>query len=746
MDHQNKKMGRKPGRDSGYSPSSQKWFKNNKQTITMQSKYSLVYPYMLQYLKNSKFKNLHENYIMDLIGSLNSKEIIIVEGIYDHIENICKQSDIPFTLIRMQNIITYDFVENTILFCNCTSEYPSDVTTKIRELMDSNIINTLVTTDWCGTNVLKGVLGEENVTKTGTTGDCHCVEVSCTEYNMTFAKKPVSWWLESSSYIVDIRGSTPFMTATEDMNYTSNIEGINPIKRPNLSFKKYLDSGAQIIHFTSHLELQKKHESDKYNGITIKQFIENELELIYNTDISTKISVSEFHSIFTSLIALMGVFADHYIKSPLPEVPTVSEEREIDYKKLIFIHGLTSLNQQIDTQRIELDVKVQEMCNKVNDLDYILEIAHKLRFKYNLNDFPMILVKWCILNNSKFPECKRSILRQFFKTKFKLTIRDFIILYEKCRTELNIPKILQKIFTDRVNDFSPEDFRRFQGSPRYSTKYPISPRNCLKQIVRVSHPKPTSAINMFLKSKKDEVGKSIGLPMVESVITLKSSGEEPIIYLPRLIAEGKLSFIQMFKSLNDLLTCDLETQSWVIQELHNVEKIKRSKVMISGYLNAIKEHTDDRIISGIDNAFKIMTSQYIPDVMNDNIGIYIDGTSSMKINNLLAKAMAIAYGIVHKFPNTKIKLINDRIDDITIDNLKICTSDFRTTIAITHTPDVEKFNHIIWISDNSSYVNMFKGEDHTLTYIDLTGQMYYDPEVIYMPGSEYINLELINGY
>jgi hypothetical protein len=738
------RVGRAPGRKHGKSPSCLKWEKGNKKTVSMQSKYSFVYPYLIQFLKDNNFKGLHSDHIIDLLGKLNSKEIVIVSGTYDHIENICNQSDIPYTLISVEEILTHEFVDNTILFCNCISgEYPSEQTTLIRQLMDSNIINTLVTTDWCGTNVLKGVLGSGNVTKIGTTGDCHCVEVNCSEYNMTFAMRPASWWLESSSYIVKINGSVPFMTASEDMSYTQDTVQ-EFIKKPNLSFKKTLDSGAVVIHFTSHLELQKKQDSSKYDGIAIKDFIENELHLEYKADIEKKITVAEFHAIFTSLMALMGVFADHYIRTPLPSIPETSVVSEVDSKKMLFIYGLTSLNQQFDTKRLALEQTVQELCDSINDIEFILDLAHKLRFKYNLTDFPMIILKWCIQNNSKQPETKRTILRIFCKTRFKLSIRDFINLYEKCHYGFNIPKILQKIMNDRVNDFTPEDFRKYQGSVRYSDSHPIAPRKMWERIIKASHPKPTAAINMFLKVK-DSSGVKMKLPMVNTVITEKSSGKDPKVFLPELIAEGKLSFVQMIKNLNDLLTCDLETQSWVIQELHNVEKIKRSKVMISNYLNAIKEHSDPRIVSGLDNAFKIMTSSYIPDGMDENIGIYIDGTCSMNKNNLLSKALAIGFAIYQKYPNTEIIIINDTIQPINIENLKDCAIEYRTTIGLTATPDTSSYNHVIWISDNSSWVNIFKGE-HKLTYIDLTGQLYYDPEVTYMPGSEYMNLELINGY
>ena len=137
----------------------------------MQSKYALVYPYVLKYLSQKGIKNFkNESHIRDLIGILDKKQIIVVQGTYDHIENIFNQSDIPHTLINEKDIKDFEFKSNTILFCNCAgTSYSNESTTKIRNLMNQNVIRTLVTTDWCGVNTLKQVLDEGDFKKIGNT-------------------------------------------------------------------------------------------------------------------------------------------------------------------------------------------------------------------------------------------------------------------------------------------------------------------------------------------------------------------------------------------------------------------------------------------------------------------------------------------------------------------------------------------------------------------------------------------------
>ena len=58
-------------------------------------------------------------------------------------------------------------------------------------------------------------------------------------------------------------------------------------------------------------------------------------------------------------------------------------------------------------------------------------------------------------------------------------------------------------------------------------------------------------------------------------------------------------------------------------------------------------------------------------------------------------------------------------------------------------PTIEpKFNEVIWISDTSTQLGKMVGE-HQLTYIGVSGEFFYHPEVKNLPGTEFMNLELL---
>jgi hypothetical protein len=731
-----------------HSPGSKKWHAAQKCSGKMQSKYALVYPYLLNYLSLMGIKNLKtEESLKDLLGMFNQKQIVVISGTYDHIENIFKQSDIPHTLISVEDVLGFEFKTGSILFCNCTgSSYNEETNSRIRILLDSKVITTLVTTDWCGIHTLKGVLDQGEVEQIGTTGDHVCVDVNCSEYSMAFGKIPAAWWLECSSHVVTVKGSTPFMECAETLDYTTCGEHTK-LERPKLSYKKVLPSGSKCIHFTSHLELQQNKGDERYKGLTLQEFVVNELGLELSEEIEKKITVSEFHSIFTSLMTVIGIFADHYAEGViLPrENPLPVSAETIDPRDKLRILGLTSLNQHLDTQRFHMEREVMELCDQIGDIEYVLNLTKTLRLKYKLNDFPLILLTWCIKNNSKQPEAKATLLREFCRVEFRLSIKDFISLYNKCHSNLRIPKVLQKIFSDRLPAFTLEDFRKFQGSPRYSIKYPVAPRECLKLIVKMSHVKPSSPeapVNVFLGTARDAEGNKIKLPMVETVVTAKSSGEDPTVFLPRLIDEGKLSFNQMVLNLNDLMTCNQETISWVIRELHDVEKIRKSNVMISRYLKAINEHDDPRVVSALDNAAYLSVLNHIPDGLSENMAIYVDNSGSMNLNQLFYKSLAMAYFISKKYPNTEVFLVNSEVQKIELKTLKECCQSFNSSMGL-QMPTIEpKYHQVIWISDTSSQLGKMVG-DHQLTYIGVSGEFFYHPDVKYVPGSEFMNLELL---
>lgn len=730
------------------SPSSKKWYATQNSSGKMQSKYTLVYPYLLNYLSQKGIKNLKtEESLKDLLGMFNQEQIVVISGTYDHIENIFKQSDIPHTLISAGDVLRFEFKSGTILFCNCTgSSYNDETNRRIRSLLDSKVITTLVTTDWCGIHTLKGVLDQGDVEQIGTTGGNVCVDVNCSEYNMAFGKIPAAWWLETSSHLVTVNGSTPFMECAETLEY-STCDGHTKLERPKLSYKKVLPSGSKCIHFTSHLELQQNKGDERYKSQTLREFVEKDLGLELATEIEKKITVSEFHSIFTSLMTVIGIFADHYTEDViLPRENPLPESAEtIDPRDKLRILGLTSLNQHLDTQRFHMEREVMELCDQIGDIEYVLNLTKTLRLKYKLNDFPLILLTWGIKNNSKLPEDKRDVLRKFCKEDFRLSIKDFISLYNKCHTNLRIPKVLQKIFSDRLPEFTVEDFRKFQGSPRFSIKYPVAPRECLKMIVKMSHVKPSSReapVNVFLGTARDAAGKKIKLPEVENVVNAKSSGEDPRVFLPRLIREGKLTFNQMVLNLKDLMTCDEETVSWVIKELHDVEKIRKSNVLVSRYLKAINEHDDPRIVSALDNAAYLTVLKHIPDGLSENMAIYVDNSGSMNLNQLFYKSLAISYFISKKYPNTEVFLVNSEVQKIELKTLKECCQSFNPSIGL-QMPAIEpKYHQVIWISDTSSQLGKMVG-DHQMTYIGVSGEFFYHPEVKYVPGTEFMNLELL---
>ncbi|MBT3297570.1 hypothetical protein HN385_01455 [archaeon] len=201
---------------------------------------------------------LYKPGLAEQLGEIEPGEVVVVQGTYDHVEKLLDTIKVPYTSITSSEISTHN--GGRVMFVNCASYNSVDGKTKnaIHNYVDEG--GRLISTDWAVGLVEKVFPGK--VQKTAKTGD-DVVEIQCCSdlgrkfVGMNYAQCRPKWWLEGSSDIYSIgEGVTAIITSSEmEEKYGQPYVAVG-----------FKEGKGEVIHFISHLELQRTHlrtEEDK---------------------------------------------------------------------------------------------------------------------------------------------------------------------------------------------------------------------------------------------------------------------------------------------------------------------------------------------------------------------------------------------------------------------------------------------------------------------------------------------------
>jgi len=201
------------------------------------------------------------------LRSLTEKDIVIVKGDYDKIEEVFKKAGTPCTVVSPQQLSNYGLSPEQAVFVNCLHEGKINGRgiDNLRHYVDKG--GYLTTTDWA----LKAVVEKAfpgYVKHNGITTMDDVVEVSMSGNNQFLdglkgKKLRPQWWLESSSYPIKIinKSSVDVLIDSPEMEQKYR-DG--PIV---ITF----DYGkGKVIHMVSHYYLQQSKASR--TDMTAKEF------------------------------------------------------------------------------------------------------------------------------------------------------------------------------------------------------------------------------------------------------------------------------------------------------------------------------------------------------------------------------------------------------------------------------------------------------------------------------------------
>ncbi len=184
---------------------------------------------------------------------LESTQVVLVRGCFDHGEAIFKHCEIPVTTIDPAQVAGAKLDPDQILFVNCPGELPDRAIGRVRSFVSEGGL--LVTTDWALKHVVeKAFPGTIKFGGSATADDV--VRVVFEPVKDTFLEGLLDpnddplWWLEGSSYPIEIldKEGVRVLASSKEME--------TKYGHPAIVVAFEVGAG-KVYHMTSHFYLQR---------------------------------------------------------------------------------------------------------------------------------------------------------------------------------------------------------------------------------------------------------------------------------------------------------------------------------------------------------------------------------------------------------------------------------------------------------------------------------------------------------
>ncbi len=137
------------------------------------------------------------------LDQVEDSDIVVVGGIYDHVESVLQALDVPHSLVAPEQVDHLTLRPEQLLIVNCPGNVSPAALRRIRAFVEAG--GSLFTTDWALKHVIEpafpGVLAFE---KAPTRDDVVRIEVrdpdSIYLQGVLDGQDDPQWWLEGSSY------------------------------------------------------------------------------------------------------------------------------------------------------------------------------------------------------------------------------------------------------------------------------------------------------------------------------------------------------------------------------------------------------------------------------------------------------------------------------------------------------------------------------------------------------------------
>ncbi|MDH5404102.1 MAG: hypothetical protein OEY49_16510 [Candidatus Heimdallarchaeota archaeon] len=204
---------------------------------------------------------------MDILKKLESSDVLVIDGTYDHIHLVLQHIELPFIQITQDQAKQIKFRPDQTVFVNCPRAFDSELARQLATFVFEG--GQLITTDWALKNVIEvGFPGLIEYNKRATADDVVRIEVIDTsdEIIKGFLDEETDpvWWLEGSSYPIKI------LDAKVQIVMRSKELGEKYGEEPVIV--KFNHGKGIVYHMISHFYLQRTETRDKKHESTASEY------------------------------------------------------------------------------------------------------------------------------------------------------------------------------------------------------------------------------------------------------------------------------------------------------------------------------------------------------------------------------------------------------------------------------------------------------------------------------------------
>lgn len=195
-----------------------------------------------------------------LLDAVKGREVVVVRGSMDHIEEVLRAARIPHTVIDPGQVAAAELTNSMVLMVNCPGVMPDGGLKRVERFVRAGGL--LYTTDWALANVVQKAFPNTIAHNGASTGD-EVVPVLVDEKAdnlmsqmlLTKSDEP-QWWLEGGSYPIKILDPKKVKVLAH-----SNVMGKRYGASPVVVRFPYEDG--QVIHVVSHFVRQAATQGQK---------------------------------------------------------------------------------------------------------------------------------------------------------------------------------------------------------------------------------------------------------------------------------------------------------------------------------------------------------------------------------------------------------------------------------------------------------------------------------------------------
>jgi hypothetical protein len=245
------------------------------------------------------------------LESLKGADVIVVQGHYDHIEQVLSLSRTPFTLIAPPQLDTAELRPDQIIFINCPGQIHPKGLRKLTSFVKAG--GFLFTTDWALKHVLELAFPGYVAFNERPTAD-EVVRVEVLDTADPFLKSLIGpaddpqWWLEGSSYPIRILDPDKVRVLVTSKQIKEKY-GEAPV------FITFDHGEGKIYHMISHFYLQRSETRTSRQmasaaGYLAEKEISAEMRAKYEKMGINAVSLGDVESAFTSAAMMNKIIFD----------------------------------------------------------------------------------------------------------------------------------------------------------------------------------------------------------------------------------------------------------------------------------------------------------------------------------------------------------------------------------------------------------------------------------------------------